>query len=141
MGENRRRRLSIRRLVSDPIRCRNVLYQRQARYDRLRELDAPAIIIAREYSMLHDAEYAMSLIEGYYDPHSEINQRVWRHVRTLGFETSGEIMVAQTRPAILEAFRPICVKWGIPQEYGAVIRLIRKLGLGGPDDASAPHAP
>lgn len=121
----RERRKAIRRMSRLPLaeqrfRCND----RANRYRKMKKLEAPEIILSLYMQQWHDAEYALSIAEGYYDPKAEINKWVSRRCAKNGVEvTPEELMV--WRVGIMSKLAPCLAKAGVPVEYGFAIRYMR----------------
>ena len=124
-GKHRRR--EIRALVRRGEDLPRICASRGARYQKFRTLNAPDCLVAHAMQLWHDAEYALSIAEGYYDPAHPAHQNVVRMLREIGQETSVEELLGETRRRIMERLGPICVQHGYPWEFGALVRLLRKL--------------
>lgn len=124
-GKQRRQR--IRAMSREPIhRLKARCAERRSRYRRMKSLNAPEVILELYFSSWHDAEYALSIQEGFYDPTSPINKFVCRHLAKKGIEVTPEEL-AVFRRSTLAHLLPFCLKCSIPPEYGCIIRYTRPL--------------
>lgn len=126
------RRLRIRRirsLIREPEMLPRRIHDRRERYQKMLNLTAPQPILDLFRSSWHDAEYALSIVEGYYDPTSEINRFVLRETRQEGGFEMVYADLERLRREILTKIHPCVSKYCVP-EYGAVMRFCRANGLG-----------
>lgn len=98
--------------------------RRRKNFGEFVRLDAPEVLQAWSFSLWHDAEYALSIAEGYYDPKSPINAFVRNQMAERGHELTMDELLSY-RIGIMEHMGPCLAKHKVPVEYGCCIRLMR----------------
>ena len=107
--------------------CRERVARRRRTFEAFQRHDVPALL-AWAWRLLCDAEFALSIAQGYYDPASERT----KHVRRTLAERGVEVTVAdleEYRAGTLGKMRTHCQGLHIPQEYGSMVRGLGRLGL------------
>jgi hypothetical protein len=104
------------------VRC----FEREARYlEFVRMLGAGHSLTRWSFTLWHDAEYARSIQQGYYDPRSPIVRRVLGALREKGIEyTAADLDAFRTR--VMDRLAPVISEQARPVEFGYLIRCMRR---------------
>lgn len=103
--------------------CR-ICRERHERYRKCKRLNAPDVLCDWYRSRWHDAEYALSLKQGYYDPASDKNKFVVKALAEKGYEITPSELIGIHRRAIMEKLMEVAIKHDLAPEYGHIVRIM-----------------